>query len=254
MSQNYVEKNRGYITSSKLKEFMRCPKCYYFKYVAEVPDPTESEKFFDKDAFLIGQALDDLLTHGEDKYAELYEVVARRSKASEKIQLTNTHARTIGALHREFMAVEHFNKCPHKKVLTWEYSGFKFRAELDDIDEAGRMIRDIKTCASVTTFDPNYYTLQMSFYQWALEELTGEKYEAMLEIVDKYKYFARSKTVIYTKSTLEGYRGRILQALEELKACEQSSLYPSAESQEILYTCPYYGYKGHGRPKDFIYM
>lgn len=248
MSDNYIEKNRGFITSSKIKEFMRCQKCYYYKYVAEIPDPTE--QFAEKDHFLIGQALDDLITHGEEHFKANYETVARRTKESDKIQLTNTHTRTINALAKEFKENSMFTQNPKKLALEIDFEGFKLRGELDDFDKDKQLIKDIKTCANITTFNPDFYLIQMSFYQWLVEEKFGIKCDALLEVVDKYTYFSRSRAILYTKQTLEAHRGVILQALEQMKLAHDTGIYASAESQNVLYTCPYYGYEGHGRPTE----
>lgn len=253
MSNDYLTKNRGFITSSKIKEFLRCQKCYRYKYIDEIPDPTESGEFYDKDHFLIGQALDDRLTHGEKEYKKMYETVSKRSKDAKKIQLTNAHSRTVDALTKEFLASSLFCHEPKKHIIETEYAGLKLRAELDDIELEKQVIRDVKSCANIAKFNPDFYLLQMSFYQWLVEETEGIKCDAMLEVVDKYKYFSRSKAVLYSKYSLESYRGRILQALEDIKLAHESGIYANAESQIILYSCPYYGYLGHGRPTEPMY-
>jgi len=247
MQDPYIEKNRGFITSSKLKEFMRCQKCYKWKYEDELPDPTA--EFEDKDHFVIGQALDDRITHGDDYYAQKYAVVAKRlGKTENKVEITNSIADMVGQLALEYRLNSLFPQVPKKKVITFEYSGLKLRAELDDFLPDQQLIADIKTCANLTTFNPEYYILQMSFYQWLVEETEGLKCEAQLNVVDKYKYFARSRAYRYTRGTLESYRGNILMALEELKLAKASGIYKSAESENVLLTCPFYGKDGHGRP------
>lgn len=254
MSDSYIEKNRGFITSSKIKAFRRCPKCYKYKYIDEIPDPTTTDT--EKDHFLIGQAVDSFLTNGEEKFNEEYEMLAKgakRSKDSIRTQLTGSHSKTVKSLVKEFKAQPTFNQKPKKHVIEYEYAGFKLRAELDDLDLENRRIKDIKTCANIIKFNPDFYTLQMGFYQWLIEETEGIKCDAMLEIVDKYQYFSRSMSLIYTKETLEGERGKILQTLEDMALAEATGLYGVAKEQNELYVCPYYGYEGHGRPTEPIY-
>lgn len=237
---SYIDKNRGFVTSSKLKLFELCPLCYKCKYIDEMPDPTDGD--FDKDYFIIGQALDDRLTNGEDYFAQNYEVVARRTKESNKIQLTNTMFKTIDQLSEEYRAQSMFNQDPTKKVLSWEFSGLKLRGELDDFDEPKGLIRDIKTCANLLTFDPDNYLMQMSFYQWGVEELTGLKCDAQLMVVDKYKDFSRSQLYHFSKYTLESYRGRMMQLLEDLKEAEEFDLWiPQNDFRKSL-ICPYYAH------------
>lgn len=248
MKDTYIEKNRNFITSSKIKEFMRCQRCYELKYELEVPDPTDA--FREKDYFLIGQAVDDLATFGGEEFEKKYEEVARRSKKSDKIQLTGAQYAQVERLWDEFRSQPLYNSKPVKKIIEWEFSGLKLRAELDDFDKEKRQIRDIKTCANVSTFNPESYLLQMSFYQWLIEETAGIKCEAMLEVVDKYTYFSRSKPILYTKGTLDAHRGVILEALEDMKLAKEAGWYSPATSRNVLDTCSYY--YDHGRPKEFI--
>lgn len=251
--QTYIEKNRGFMTSSKLKEFLRCAQCYYWKYEAEVPDPLA--EFEDKDHFVIGQGLDDLLTHNKEYYNEKYAVVARRmGKTEDKVEITKGTDEKIKMLEKEFRANQLFRQYPIKKELIFAYAGITFKAELDDYDAAKQLIVDVKTCANLITFKPEFYTFQMSFYQWALEEVEGVKCEALLEVVDKYTYFSRSRAYLFTRGTLETHRGEILQAIEKYKECKETGLWLSTASDEELLTCPYYGHEGHGRQtKPIIY-
>lgn len=249
----YIEKNRGFLTSSKLKEFKRCAKCYYWKYEEEVPDPLA--EFEDKDHFVIGQALDDRLTHGDDYYKANYAVVARRmGKTEGATEITKGTHEQVEMLYQEFRANNLFRQQPKKKILIFEYAGFKFKAELDDFDDERNLIVDVKTCANLTTFNPDFYKFQMAFYAWALREVEGRQCEAMLEVVDKYKYFARSRAIHYTHYTLESHMGDIITTIDKYKRCKELGVWISEANDDELLHCPYYGYKGHGRAtKPLIY-
>jgi hypothetical protein len=247
-SLSYAEKNHYFLTSSKIKEFLRCQFCYKAKYIDLIPDPTDTD--IQKDHFLIGQAFDDLLTHGKEKFDEKYEVVSRRNDKAEKVQLTNTHARLVDQMEKEFKAVPIFNHKPIKKLFFWEYGGFLIKVELDDFD--GEAIRDVKTCANIKTFEPAFYTIQAALYQLVVEECTDKRLPVEYEIVDKYTYFSRSKAVRYTDPTLFTARGQILEAMVEIKAAHDTGIFASAQLQETLYDCPFYGFREHGRPNQFI--
>lgn len=62
MSQDYVIRNRGYVTASKLKEFQKSPEAYFLKYVLE----QEFDEVEEKDAFILGRAFDDFFTFKQD--------------------------------------------------------------------------------------------------------------------------------------------------------------------------------------------
>ena len=71
----YKEKNKQFLTSSKLKAFEECQLGYKLKYVDFVPEPE-----IERDYFILGTALDDRLTYGENWYGERYITVDRRAK------------------------------------------------------------------------------------------------------------------------------------------------------------------------------
>lgn len=243
----YNVRNRGLITSHKLKEFMRCAWCYAQKYINEVPDPTEDGET--KEAFVLGQAVDDYLTEGINYFDEKYEIVTRRSKVgalmSGKTQLTEGQGKLINQMVYEFRQNTLFNPNPTKKIILYKTGkGLVLKAELDDISD---MIRDVKTCANVSSFNPQFYAVQATFYNMLVELKLDRKLEVMLEVVDKYKYFSRSDAWIYQLKTLHSMRGLIMEKLDEMQLAHSTGIFPSAKEQGILFDCPYYGYKGHGR-------
>lgn len=247
----YAEKNDGYVTSSKLKEFMRCGFCYKAKYIDRLEDVME-----DRDCFTVGQAFDDLVTQGEGYYKKNYAVVKRRDKEAEVTELTEGQGTLIRQMEKEFRANPVYKQNPTKQVFTLDFAGLKLRGELDDVEPEKQMIRDVKTCANVTTFRPESYIPQMAFYQFLIEEVTGVRCSAMLEVVDKYTYFSRSLPIQYTADTLFAERGRIIQAFENLKIAQETGIYLPSDDQKILYECPFYGLitpefpHGHGRPVE----
>lgn len=170
-----------------------------------------------------------------------------------KTQLTENMMKQIEQMRKEFNAQEMFNPNPAKKVFIWEYSGFLCKAELDDYVQDGA-INDLKTSSSVFNFKPEMYDLQASFYNWGVEEKTMLRAEVNLEVVDKYDYFSRSMMVKYTLSTLISNRGRILTLLGELKDATESDIWIASKDEKVLFSSPFYGHEGYGRPtKPIIY-
>ncbi len=247
----YELKNFHFITSSKLKMFQQCPLAYKYKYIDLVPDITTE----DKDHFLIGQAFDDRLTHGEVGFAKRYHVVARRSEkaqeeAGNRTMLNPSHVEQIDMLYKEFCAQTLFNPKPEKKVFFWKYKTQLVKVELDDFDKEKKEIRDMKTARSVTNFDPDFYTLQFSLYHLVVEENLQERYRVIAEIVDKYAYFSRSRAIEYTQDTLLSARGSVMSLLEKLTEAESTGLYMQTPERDVAYSMFCYGHEGYGRPTE----
>ncbi len=290
----YVEKNRLFITGSKIKAFGECQLAYKYKYIDMIPERIEGEK----DYFVIGQAFDDLVTHGESAYIENYTVVksresnieaaieAQKEKMAEaangprkkdgsplasatksieaakyrilalkelekKTQLTRSMQKQISQMQEEFYAQGMFNHKPKKRVFFWKYNDRLVKVELDDFD--GKMIRDVKTAASVMRFDPSFYEVQACLYHLVVEENTLNRLPVQYEIVDKFDHFSRSLLIEYTQDTLLYARGRILMAIDNLIAAEESGIFFETDDQEYKYKSGYYGYNGYGRPKTPVY-
>lgn len=253
---NYIEKNRGFITSHKLKQFLTCEKTYELKYEKEIPDPTES--FLDADALIVGRAIDDLLTDGPEEFAKKYAVISRRTEKAVaelaeqgKTPLTPSQKKLIDQMMKEYNARAFTGFFPNtltKKVVEIEFGGFRLRGELDHFDPEINRIHDLKSCANVQTFNAMYYVFQMSFYQFMLEESEGIKADAMLEVCDKYSNYSRSRAYLFTKGTLESYRYQIIKGLEDLKFAQESGFFRRSELPEVVENSPYYGMPEYGRP------
>lgn len=242
----YVEKNKPFVTSSKLKEFEKCELTYKLKYLDCISDRTEGER----DYFIIGQALDDRLTYGEKYFQSKYEVVARRGE-SDKVQLTNNMNKFVEQMTSEFNAQPLFKKNPKKTVFFHEYGGMLLKAELDDYD--GETITDEKSCANITTFDPEMYVLQMCFYHWLVEENTGNRCKVAIQAIDKYDFFSRSKKIEYTQPTLLAKRGELLFLLEKFKEAHETGIFMRSDKPNVVYNSPFYGYTEYGRWSEVEY-
>lgn len=305
----YIEKNRGFITSHKLKAFQEDPWSYYLKYVLEAVPPylvRNPDKEEEKDVFILGQAVDDYLTFGEEKFHEKYRVVAKRDNSiPEKIEQCKEDIETLqecleGAdpeLKETIKNKEHLaklqeklaqleatvdtvqltetmmfivNECVfestqqnlflgenYKKaelVYTLKGMTLPVRCELDHRSEDFKTIRDIKTCANLDNFDPAWYVFQMSFYQWINEEITGERAEVYLDVIEKAspsRPFSRSKVFKYSNSTLLEQRGQFVELLFKLQRSHDSGIFPKP-TPEIAFKSEYYGHDGYGRSTEVI--
>ena len=245
---SYVEKNRGFITSSKIKEFRRCQFCYSKRYIEELPDRLDDADELEKDYFVIGQALDDRLTYGEDYYQDKYEVVPRRSKDAVKSQLTNSSGLLVDNMFSEFKEQSMFNQNPKKRVFITQFGSALIKVELDDLDEEREMIWDVKSISDIKKIRPTDYITQATLYQFMVEEKLGKRFGVEFEFVDKHKGFSRSQALRFTDDAMRVELGRIMQTIDEMIVTHESGFYTEPTDQEVLFDCPYYGVEGHGRP------
>lgn len=256
---DYQRKNAGLVTSSKLKEFARCPWCFEQKYINFVPDPIAD----DNDAFVIGQAFDDLMTLGDDEFRKLYTVVKKRKPDDEveQIQLTETMSKVVIQMAEEAMANPLFTGKYHKHELKVEFGGLTLAGQLDHWNLEAALknpeenpIVDLKTCANLFTFFAHNYLFQMAFYQFMIEELYGIRVGAQLEVVDKFPHFARSRVYRIMPSTLLAERHKITRALEEFKMADTTGIFLPTPLPEEREKCPYYNLDGHGRRKQVMIL
>lgn len=246
---NYIVRNKDYITSHKLKEFIRCPFCFKKKHIDLVPSPRQETPEY----FVVGQAFDDYMTYGEGMYTNKYEVVARRGGESDKQQLTKLQGDTINALVRAYGINPFFSPSIKKKVLEGEIFDIKVRGELDHFIEDENIIVDIKTTANLAKFDPMSYVYQMSFYCLLIEELEGKKCTARLYVCEKDVDIPKSLCFEFTQETLMEGRRTVLQDIIRYKEAIGNDHFPQTNDQyTLLTTCEYYGVDGHGIQQNII--
>ena len=283
----YEERNELFITSSKLKAFDYCPWAYKLRFIDKVPNPANDEDYFTigqaVDDFLTEGSLDDytVVSRRVDPNEGIIEQMERIKKAETDTlkdgSLSARAKKTIEAANQKIeelrkmegltqltesqydqvqKCVDEFNespltcKSPKKKVLFWHIGrGKVVKVELDNYIE-GKEIRDIKTTANITKFNPASYLLQMCLYQLVVEEVTGERLPVILEVVDKWKYASRSRVVQFSDQTLVSYRNTLMRIIHEYIEAHELEWFEPTTDQEKKYNSPYYGYQGYGRPTE----
>lgn len=215
----YIEENRGYITASKLKEFMKSPEHFFLKYIKEVPSLKEKEENHLK----IGTAIDDFISYWEnafykkyfiDEWLNMSEMKERLLKMwqdeellkwlkkcdfeellywdrSKKIRLTAWDWETILWCVNELQRQTLFNKdgwydC--QKTFVWQYKSLKLKWTLDRY-KTGE-IRDTKSTANITKFiwewkESLWYDVSMAFYWILTHKATGDKPRLFFDVVQK---------------------------------------------------------------------
>lgn len=223
---SYVEKNRNYITSHKLKDFVEDQWTFFLKYIQEaVPPYQERNPDWDKEnpAFIVGQAVDDVLTFGWEYFNENYAIVSKKVNVNESIlkaeddlarikdkscktalknmtkiktlrsmvgkkQITLELFRTVKECVHEAKSQTLFYNDKYKKAeLIYTFAGLSIplKGELDFLSDDKKVIRDLKTCADIEKFHPDVYIWQMAFYHWLVEELYGIQAEVFLDVIEK---------------------------------------------------------------------
>lgn len=169
---SYLEENRGYITASKLKDFMKSPEIYFLKYKKEL----QLEK--PKTCFKIWTALDDYFSYWQKEFEKKYfidewllkedlqNILTERGvefKKSDtkpdlmdlvywdwqsKTRLTKLEYETINnmivELERQPLFNANWNYTPQVELKV-EHQGLHFKGTLDRVFFEDKIFRDYKT-------------------------------------------------------------------------------------------------------------
>lgn len=251
MSADYIQYNRGFVTASKLKEFIKSPEAYFRKYVLETPLAEKERK-----AFLIGTAFDDYLSYGKDFFFNKYFIDAwmlvadmvrecgergiivenKETKdsltkklfgdVSQKIRLTAGDGETILSMIAEAQRQPLWDLQgeyePQKEVSAIFKDTLKLKGRLDRFSLEKKMIRDYKTTSDVTKFQGELaskfgYEISMAFYYILVKIAHGEECDVILDVVQSSSPYA-SEVFGYSKDRLEMIIGStIIPTLDVLK-------------------------------------
>lgn len=216
MSQGYIERNRGFVTASKLKTFMTSPEAYFRQYVLEQPLEEKDSK-----SLTIGTAFDDLMCFGSDffyqKYwidsgmtvadmvKELWErgvlVESKESKESlqkkmywdisGKVRLTGLEWETVLRMaieaHRQPLWETGAEYEVQKEVVA-TYKNLKLKGTFDRFSAEKKLIRDYKTTADLSRFEWELaskfmYEISMTFYYTLAKVALDLECDVILDVV-----------------------------------------------------------------------
>ena len=266
----YVEDNRGYITASKLKLFMKSKEAYKKVYVDEVDTSFLKEskslengtivdsyiltpqQFAQDYAILEGTKKDDLIrqcleqnipVEKSDKVDDL-----KAKLVGNKQVLTDWEVDMVKGIEAELKRqplFDFFGKTENQKEIIVEYKGFKLKAKMDRLDLENKKIRDLKTSKdieyrpmidmsqmeySLIISDEYQYGFQLSFYAVLCYIQYGEWFDWILDCVKTSGNYAYEAD-FYHKDTLKRIASSILfPVLDELIACHQN--WDFGESEE----------------------
>ncbi len=253
--QSYLQKNKGFITSSKLKNFLKCKYRYYLEY------EKEEEGFEEDDAkFLQGQAFEDFLYDGQQEWDKKWFIAPPRANRKKTEEATGMKVLSDPEGKAVMIAITEAKRQPIldlngdyevRKIITNKYKGkYELRGEIDRFpkDPSANFFRDYKFLRSAENAHRDIsefgwdYLFQMSFYQLLIQLQDDTMRDAKIDIVDKYK-FARTICVTIPAIILLEHRRRVFIALEEFIEAQESGEFPmveqSSRSREC-FKCPYY--------------
>ena len=261
---SYIEKNRWYMTASKLKCFIKNPEEYKLQYIDEIEIEKSEEK---KRHFVIWSAFDDLVSFGEDYFLEKYyidqwlvtdelkqelinkwhdpkeikamklpELRALFYQEDVKIRLTPAEWRDIMGMYSEVKrqpCFDFWNKnYQTQKEIIAEYNWIKLKGTLDRIDIENKTIRDRKTSWRIDNFEYDMentfdYVLSMAFYYVLARVSLWIDCDVFLDVVGKsYPYPSVSYKLTKDK-LLQKVKDTIKPALEFYSHCLQTDTRPS---------------------------
>ena len=268
----YVEDNRGYITASKLKLFMKSKEAYKKVYVDEVDNSfiKESkslengtivdsyiltpEQFKLEYAILEGTKKDDLIkqcleknipVEKSDKVEDL-----KAKLVGNKQVLTDWEVEMVRWIEAELKRqplFDFFGKTENQKEIIVEYKGLKLKAKMDRLDLTNKKIRDLKTSKDIEfskflncskmeyeliNSDEYQYGFQLAFYALLCKVQYGEWFDGILDCVKTSGNYVY-EAYFYRKETLMQIANSILfPALEELLECEKNGIFADEEKKE----------------------
>lgn len=247
----YHVRNKGFITSSKLKDYADVPLFAMWRHLEG-----RETAFDDKDCFTMGSAIDDRLTRGDEFYAEKYAVVSRRNtkeaialEEAGKVLLTESQGSKINDMHVKARKHPLFPKEPKKHHLLWlAFGKIPCKAELDHFDPHAVMFGDFKTTSSLLTFDKyineGFLDIQLGFYWGGLLEKYNIKAEGELYVMDKHDW-CRAHVWHFRSATLEALQGRVNTLIQDWALAEESEVWPAPDTSTLdglkrLWNSPFY--------------
>lgn len=211
----YIEENRDFVTASKLKTFIKSPEQFFLQYIKEV-EPLDKRE---KKHFILGEALDDLISYGENTFYKKYYFDEGLLKADLEEKLFNMWVETKGLKVDEMKEVYYGDTSTKIRLTAWDkevvlwcynelkrqplfninwwytaqqtftckYKNLKLKWTLDRYKKDE--IRDTKSTADINKFIWTWkdlgYDVSMSFYWILVWKATGDKSKLLLDVVQK---------------------------------------------------------------------
>lgn len=253
----YLEKNRWFITASKLKYFISFwPEAYYYKFVKEIILDEQEKEYY-----MIWTAFDDLVSYWEDFFMDKYyidewylkEDLIRMCEEKEfittwkvedlrkrlfwdKIRLTKLQWEQILGMYQEAKRqplVDLWNPNYKKQFdIECEFEWLKLKWTLDRISLEDKIIRDWKTSSQFQKFEYNIettfdYILSMSFYYVLAKVNYWIECDVILDVFGRTAPFPYMWYKLDKPRLLASLENKIIPWLKALKECYDTDTWES---------------------------
>lgn len=102
--RNYFSKTNNYLSASKIKDFQRDKNYFFHKYILkDLPYEKKGEPL------IIGSAVDEWLTQGEDKFRDKYTLVSRRD-TNDEFQLNPTQYKKVEDICKKVSSISAYKQ------------------------------------------------------------------------------------------------------------------------------------------------
>lgn len=227
--------DKEFLTNSMLKDFMFCNYRYYQTHV------TEEFKRGDELYFIIGRALDVLITEGEEAFKGKFQIVKRKMKGMENV-LNHADYELVKAMQRELLRqplMDGMEDMKSQEVIALSIRGVKRKGKLDFLDVKRKRIVDLKTCADIKKFDPRFYTTQLTYYRQLVRAKYGIDCTCHIAAVDKQSGKYRFEFYTLDPSLLDAEEVRINNAIKDYKKSVKKDIW-EGKGRHICFSCPFY--------------
>lgn len=248
----YHAKAREYLSSHQLADFRKCPLLYWKKRQGLVPDD-------DRLAYVLGRAAHVLILEGIERFEAEYAVggpinpktgnpfgantkaYGEWAAAQGKPVLTDTQfdliTKLAAGVDSHSLAVELFSDGVPEGVVRADYCDLRCQGRLDYFHPEHGII-DLKTCDDLTWFEADArsygYAHQFAFYRSLVKQATGDEVPVHVIAVEKKEPF-RCGVWLVAEQTLAVCQRENEAAIERLKQCESSGVWPSGYEERRVF-------------------
>lgn len=250
---SYKERTQGMVTNTKLEDFLYCQYLHKLKWI----DGVETEDIEDNEPewALIGTAYD-LYMQSVEKFNETYEIVARKTGKSGKIELTQAQGRLVRRMAQEMVRQKFYHSVGEKQYnIRHQYNEhILLSGTLDEFQKSNNLIIDDKTSAGLKRFQDSRekYRSQLAFYQYLTWMTHQILCDGLIRMVTKEK-IAHSHFYVCEADDLKKEWQRMIDGLEELTECIKSNEWKPQPREKCL-ECPAYTSCPYSIQKELIIL